>query len=338
MNRKILFHQTGNSQVLKLSEEKTPMPSQGEVVVAMKAVGLNRADNLFHNGFYLVTPRFPSSLGIEGSGIVHDTGKDVTEFRKGEPVSILPSFDLRKYGVLGDYALVPAGSLMKLPDTFSMVEGASVWVPYFTAYAGLVLKGNLKRRNAPVVVISAASSPVGLAAIQIAKRYNATVIATTRTSDKKSFLFENGADYMIATTDENVVEEIMKITNNKGFDIALDAIAGPFVNQLAIAAAPEASIVIYGALSMEETPYPLIQATVKGLNISSLHVNVNLLKHPDRLGEAKSDIISGFRDGIYYQKTDKSFSFENFREAFEYLEKGNLKGKIIIENFHTPEL
>lgn len=338
MNRKIIFHETGSSQVLKLSEEKIPVPGQGEVVVAMKAVGLNRADNLFHNGFYLVTPRFPSSLGIEGSGVVHDTGKDVTEFRKGELVSILPSFDLRKYGVLGDYALVPAGSLMKLHDSFSMANGASVWVPYFTAYAGLLLKGDLKRRKAPVVVISAASSSVGLAAIQVAKRYDATVIATTRTSDKKSFLFENGADYVVATAEEDLVKEIMKITNNGGFDIALDAIAGSFVNQLVMAAAPEASIVIYGALSLEETPYPLLQATAKGLNISSLHVDVNLLKHPARMEEAKSDIISGFREGIYKQKIDKSFSFENFREAFEYLEKGDLKGKIIIENFQTGGL
>lgn len=337
MNRKIVFHETGNSQVLKLSEEKIPVPGQGEVVVAMKAVGLNRADNLFHNGFYLVTPHFPSSLGIEGAGVVHDTAKDVTEFRKGEAVSILPNFDLRNYGVLGDYALVPAGSLMKLPDNFSMVDGASVWMPYFTAYAGLVLKGDLKRRKAPFVVISAASSSVGLAAIQVAKRYHATVISTTRTSDKKSFLFENGADYVIATAEENLGEEIMKITNNRGFDIALDAIAGSFVNQLVMAAAPEASLVIYGALSLEETPYPLLQATAKGLNISSLHVDVNLLRHPARLEEAKNEIISGFREGIYNQKIDKSFSFENFREAFEYLEKGDLKGKIIIENFQTSE-
>lgn len=332
MNRKIIFHTTGNSEVLKLSKEEIPVPGQKEVVVAVKAVGLNRADNLFHHGFYIVAPHFPSSLGIEGAGIVHATGKDVSDFKKGDRVSILPSFDLSKYGVLGDFALIPAGSLMKLPDDFSMVSGASMWVSYFTAYVGLVQKGDLKQRESPFVVISAASSSVGLAAIQVAKRYKATVIATTRASSKKAFLLKNGADHVIATSEENFVDEIMNITDNKGFDIALDAIAGPFVNQLAMAAAPEASIIIYGALSMEETPYPLFFATAKGINISSLHVDVNLLKHPARMEEAKRDIISGFNGGFYNLIIDKTFSFENFKNAFEYLEKADLQGKIVIEN------
>lgn len=158
------------------------------------------------------------------------------------------------------------------------------------------------------------------------------MIATTRVSEKKDFLFNQGADFVIATEEEDFVSKIAEITEHKGFDIAFDAIAGSFLNLLAEAAAKEASIVVYGALSMEETPYPLFLGTQKGLDISSLHVQVNLLRHLEKFEEAKKDIVTGFEEGYYKAVIDKVFPFDNFKDAYQYLEQASLEGKVLIEN------
>jgi len=332
MNRKVQFSQTGNHEVLEIIQVPVPTPGKGEVVVKMQAYGLNRAEQLFYQGYYLVTPQLPNPLGMEGAGMIHATGEEAGPFVAGDRVSVIPGFDITKYGVLGDYALIPGEALIKLPENFTMIDGASIWMSYLTAYTGLIQKGGLKSKTSPFVVISAASSAVGLSAIQIAKRYQATVIATTRTSAKKKFLLENGADEVIATQEEDFVETIMKITGQKGFDMAFDPLAGSFLNTLSKAAAYEASIVVYGGLSMEETPYPLYPAIAKGLNLSSLHVHVNLIRHPDLLKEATAEIFSGFKEGVYKPVIDRTFNLEDIREAYQYLESGSLTGKVVIEN------
>lgn len=331
--RKVKFNQTGNHEVLEMVNEPIPEPEEDEIVVQMKTFGLNKAEQLFYEGHYLDTPELPNPIGVEGAGIIHSLGEKSDVIKRGDRVSILPAFDFSEYGIMGDYAVVTKDAVIKIPDYFSFRDGSSVWMSFPTAYAGLVLKGRLKERHSPYVVISAASSSVGLSAIQIAKRYKATVIATTRTSKKVDFLLENGADYAIATQEEDFVKRIKKITNDKGFDIALDALAGSFLTSLGEAAAMEASIIIYGnMLSMEDALYPLLPAIAKGLDISSIHVNINLLRHSEKLQEVIEDILSGFKDNLYDPVIDKTFALEDFKDAYAYLEKGSLKGKVLIEN------
>tara|TARA_Y100000782_G_C10188706_1_gene268812 strand:- start:13303 stop:14253 length:951 start_codon:yes stop_codon:yes gene_type:complete len=313
-------------------EEAIPQPGKDEVVVEMKAFGLNRADQLFYHGYYLVTPQFPNPLGVEGAGVIHTVGDGVSLFSVGDRVSIVPAFDFSKYGVIGDYAVVPKEAVIAMPESFSFKDGSSIWMSFLTAYAALVLKGKLQDREAPYVVVSAASSSVGLAAIQIAKRHGATVIATTRTADKKAFLLENGADEVIATAEEDFKTRIMELTQGKGFDLAVDALAGSFLSTLGEVAAFEASIVVYGAaLFMEDIFYPLFPAIAKGLDVSSVHININLLQHPKRLQEAVRNIVSGFEAGAYRSVVDQVFKLEDFREAYAYLENGSLKGKVLLE-------
>lgn len=333
MPKKIIFNQTGSHEVLEMIDEAIPEPAADEVVVKMKTFGLNRADQLFYQGNYLITPQFPSPIGVEGAGIIHSLGKKITNLKKGDRVSILPAFDFSKYGVLSEYAVVPKDAVIKIPEQLFFKDGASIWMSFLTAYAGLILKGKLKERNTPDVVISAASSSVGLSAIQIAKSYKATVIATTRTSEKRDFLLKNGADYVIATQEDDFVQKIQNITNDKGFDIAFDALAGSFLNTLGEAAALEASIIIYGAaLFMEQTLYPLSPAIAKGLDVSSIHTNINLLRHPDKRKEAIKDIVSGFEKGVYRPVVDRVFPFSRFEDAYGYLEKGSVKGKVLLEH------
>jgi NADPH:quinone reductase-like Zn-dependent oxidoreductase len=183
MPRIVRFHEVGDANVLKLEELPKPQPKEGEVLLRVEAIGLNRAEVMFRSGQYLYQPSFPSLLGYEAAGIVEAVGPRVTGLKPGDRVSSIPSFSLIEYGTYGEYAVLPAHALTPYPANLSPVEGASIWMQYLTAY-GVVEFGGLKEGQH--LLITAAASSVGLAAIQIAKAVGAISIATTRNKAKAS--------------------------------------------------------------------------------------------------------------------------------------------------------
>ena len=180
----VRFHQVGSAEVLQLDELPIPEPGAGEVRLRVKAIGLNRAEVMFRQGKYLVAPKFPSKLGYEASGVVEAVGPGVDRAWLGKTVSTVPAFPADKYGVYGEVAIVPASALAEYPAHLSFEEGTSIWMQYLTAYGALVMHG--KAAKGDFVLLTAASSSVGLAAIEIVKAENGVSIAATRTSRKKA--------------------------------------------------------------------------------------------------------------------------------------------------------
>ena len=220
---------------------------------------------MYYRGFYFEKPTLPSRIGYEGSGTVEAVGPGVDPAWVGKKVATVPGFSQNQYGLLGEEAIVPATSLAEYPANLSSIEAAAIWMQYLTAYGALILFGKVVAED--FVIITAASSSVGLAAIQIAKDVGATAIATTRTSKKRSELLSLGADHVIATDEEDLPDRVAAITGGKGARIIFDPVAGPFVETLAAAAAPGGIIFEYGALSMQPTPFPLMAALPKGLAV-----------------------------------------------------------------------
>ena len=142
-----------------------------------------------------------------------------------------------------------------IPKNYPPKEGTAIWMQYITAYGALVEYGDIT--SGDFVLISAASSSVGLAAIQITKAAGALAIATTRGESKKQMLLDNGADYVIVTNDENLTNRVMEITNGQGVNLIFDPVADSFLETLANAAARGATMIEYGALSPEPTTFPL---------------------------------------------------------------------------------
>ena len=206
----VRFHECGGPEVLKLEEVPTPDPGQGEVRMRVEAIGLNRAEVLFRQGKYVVRSHPPCTLGYEAAGVVEAVGDGVDKKLLGKRVSTVPSFGADKYGVYGEVAIVPAYSLAAYPEKLSPQEGTSIWMQYLTAYGALVQLGKITRGD--FVLITAASSSVGIAAIEIAKAEGAVSIATTRTSKKKAELLSLGADHVIATQEEDLVKRVGEIT------------------------------------------------------------------------------------------------------------------------------
>jgi NADPH2:quinone reductase len=253
MPKQVVFHETGDAHVLKIEDQPVCEPGAGEVRINVAAIGLNRAEIMFRRGQYLEQPQFPSRLGYEASGVVDALGPGVEGLNVGDRVSTIPAFSMVQYGVCGESAIVPAHAVAAYPENLSPAEGTSIWMQYMTAYGALVNYGKLKQGD--VVLITAASSSVGLAAIQMVKAANATAIASTRGAGKKQALLDAGADHVIVTDEENLVERVMAITASNGATILFDPVAGPMLTTLAQATARGGTIFVYGALAPAPTPY-----------------------------------------------------------------------------------
>src|SRR5258707_15660812 len=211
MSRTIKFAQAGGPEVLEFIETQVPAPGPHEVRIKVKAIGINRAESMWRNDKYIEPVKFPAGLGYEAAGIVNAVGKDVTDFAVGDAVSTIPAFSMNQYFTYGEVVLAPAYAVVKHPQSLSFVEAASVWMMFLTAYGALIFDAQVKAGD--FVIIPAASSSVGLAAIQLTNYAGAIPIALTRTSEKKKRLLDGGAVHAVATHEHDMVADGMHITN-----------------------------------------------------------------------------------------------------------------------------
>jgi len=327
MPRIVRFHQLGGPEVLKIEEIPSQQPGRGEVRLRVQAVGLNRAESMFYHGQYLEQATFPSRLGYEAAGVVEAVGEGVDPGWIGKSVATVPGFSMTRYGTLGEEAVVPAAALGEYPPSLTPAQASAIWMQYLTAYGALVHYGNVQAGD--FVSIPAASSSVGLAAIQIVRDAGATAIAVTRTSAKREQLVALGAHHVIASQEEDYVKRIQDITAGKGVRLTFDPVAGPEVEKLAAAAAPGGTIFEYGLLSGQPTPFPLLHALSKGLSIRG-YILMEITLDPGQLEKAKEYVYERLADGRFVPRIAKAFPFEQTVEAYRYLESNQQVGKVVI--------
>ena len=327
MTKVIQIEKIGGPENLTLREVSLPEPGHGEVKLRVHAVALNRADVLYMRGVYAEKPDLPSRVGYEAAGIVEAVGSGVDRTWIGKRVATIPAFSVNTYGVLGEEAIVPATALGEYPATLSDIEAAAIWMQYLTAYGALVRLGQLAKGD--FVIIPAASSSVGIAAIQIVNAEGATAIAATRTSQKRDELLSAGAAHVIATKEEDLIERVRQITGGVGARLIFDPVAGAYVETLAAAAATGGILFEYGTLAMEPTPFPLVAAIGKGLAVRGYSVR-GLTSDPNLLNPAKRYVFERLADGRLRPKIAKIFRLEDAVEAYRHLESNEQVGKIVI--------
>ena len=327
MPKIVRFHEVGGPEVLRFEEQVSKQPGKGEVRLKVRAVGLNRAESLFFRGQYMEQPKLPAGIGYEAAGVVDAVGPDVDKKWLGKLTSTIPAFSMNDYAMLGEEVIAPVAALGEYPAKLSPVEGAAIWMQYLTAYGALIAVAHLAKGD--YVVISAASSSVGIAAVEITKAEGAVSIATTRKSNKKAELISLGADHVIATEEEDLIARIMEITSGKGARVIFDPIAGPHLEELAKAAAIGGIVVEYGWLSMRPTPFPLQAALGKGLSIRGYSVR-EITRNPEKLAAGKKYVYDRLADGRFHPKVAKTFPFAQTVEAYKYLESNAQVGKVVI--------
>ncbi|HEV2272606.1 MAG TPA: zinc-dependent alcohol dehydrogenase family protein [Acidobacteriaceae bacterium] len=328
MPKIVRFYQTGGPEVLRVEEAPSEQPKANEVHIQVQAIGLNRAEALFRQGAYFEQPVLPSRIGYEISGIIDAVGPGVTAFKAGDKVSTVPGYSQSRYGAYGESALAPLDSVVRYPDNLSPTQAAAIWMQYLTAWGGLIYRGKLKAGQA--VLIPAASSSVGLAAIELTKLAGATAIACTRTSGKKQALLDFGADAVIVSQEENLPEAVTKITSGRGANLIFDPVGGKFVETLAQAAAREALILEYGSLSGEPTPFPLLAAFQKAFNMSA-YTLMEVKAQPELYKTGVEYVYEHLKSGKLKPVIDhKSFSLGQIADAHRYMESNQQFGKIVV--------
>lgn len=327
MARIVRIHEYGDASVLKLESVDVPAPASGEVQIEVKAFGLNRAEVMFRNHAYLQEAQFPSRLGYEAAGVVAAVGAGVSEFKVGDAVSLIPPLDIAKWGTYGELANVPAELTVKHPSNLSFEQAAASWMQYVTAWGALVEQARLTKND--FVLVTAASSSVGLAAFQIARMVGATSIAVTRTRAKKQALLDAGAAHVIVSDEEDIVAAVMALTDGHGARVVFDPIGGPGFEQLTQSMARGGILLEYGALSPEPTPFPLFTVLGKSLTLKG-YLYAEIVADPAALARAKAFIGDGLASGALKPVIAKTFALEDIQEAHRFLEANQQVGKIVV--------
>jgi NADPH2:quinone reductase len=328
MPKAVRFHSVGGPEVLKIEEVPTRQPEAGEAVIKVEAVGLNRAESMFFRGEYLEKVSLPAGVGYEVYGTVTAVGPGGDASLVGKKRSTIPGYSMNENPSLAEEAVVPADALVEVPASLSAVQAAAVWMQYCTAWGAIVERGKVgQREEHDFVIVTAASSSVGLAAIQIARAEGATVIATTRTSAKKKALLEAGAHHVIATTEEDLPAKVKEISGGKGARVIFDPVGGDYLNVLADAAARFGTIYLYGFLSGGSNQYPI---NGFGKSVALEGYTFNVFRGTPQWETMKTYIQAKLADGTLVPKVDRTFALADVVEAYRYLESNQQVGKIVI--------
>ncbi|HEY2205943.1 MAG TPA: zinc-dependent alcohol dehydrogenase family protein [Pseudonocardia sp.] len=335
MVRTIRFHQLGGPEVLRYEDLPVRPPGPGEARIRVDAVGLNRAEVAFRRGTYLERPDLPSGLGSEAAGEVLEVGPDVSRWRPGDAVSVVPAFSQRDYPVYAQEAVVPAAALVARPDGMDAVTGAAVWMPYVTVY-GMVAEVT-RVRPGDRVLVTAASNSIGLAALQVLRHLGAVPVATTPAEPQRAALLAAGAERVLVTgppgqETEGLAAAVREATDGHGADLVLDAVGGPSVSQLVLGCAPGATVLVHGGLSGLPTPLP--GGGYAPVWLRRFHV-FEITTDPVTLRRAEHFVRAGLAGGVLRPIVDRVFEFDDVAAAHEYIDSPDrAPGKPVLRVSH----
>ena len=328
MPRSVQFREFGGPEVLKIVEVDRPVPKDDEVLINVKALGLNFSDVLTRRDPLFRSGGLPASLGYEASGIVDAVGRNVAHVKVGDAVNIVPAFDFKQYTAYGEMMLAPGRAVVRQPEGLSFEQGASIWVTFLTLYDGILDDAGIAAGEH--VVITAASSSVGMAAIQLLNLLGAVPIALTRTSTKRQKLLDAGAKHVIAYQESDAVEEVMKLTEGRGVRVVFDSVGGDLLPTLTRMTFTNGIIYVFGASGGQQASLPLIDYIRKMLTLKGWSPRKYLFLDDARLGQAVAFISDAINSGKLTPAIDRVFDFDDIVEAHRYLESAQQFGKIVV--------
>jgi NADPH:quinone reductase-like Zn-dependent oxidoreductase len=325
MARTVRLHRFGGPEVLQLDEVAIGAPGVGEVRMRVAAIGLNRIEAVFRAGHFMPA-EFPTRIGYEAAGTIEAVGPGVAGYACGDRVAALFGLPMDRYGTYAEAILYRADHLVKVMEPVSLIDAAASWMQYGTAYALVEVAGV---RAGDFVVITAASSSVGLAAIQLANCENAIPIAVTRSRSKAAALRAAGAAHVIVSEHEGAAARVREITGGAGARILFDAVAGPALPALIPAVAPGGIIIAYGFLAGTscELPLPLLMQN----NITLRGFAANSLIEQSAVRARMIDYINrGLVSGALRPVIARTFTLAQIAAAHRYLVSNAQLGKIVV--------
>lgn len=335
--RQIVTTATGGIEVLKVQEKPDPEPRDGQVVIRVRAAGLNFADILSRQGLYPDSPPKPCVMGYEVSGVVEAAGKDVNSSFVGKSVVAMTRF-----GGQAELVAVKATQMFEKPKELTFEQAAAIPVNYLTAYALLVVMGSLHHGES--VLIHNAGGGVGLAALDIAKKIGAETYGTA-SPGKHKFLAERGLDHAIDYRMQDWLPVLQQLTNGRGVDLVIDPIGGAHWKKSYAALRHTGRLGMFGISTVSANglagklnmlkaaiqtprfhPFGLINKNrgVFGLNLG------HMWHEPEKVAVWMRDILRGVEEGWINPHVDQAFSFDEVGKAHRYLEERKNIGKVVL--------
>ena len=262
----VRYHECGEADVLRWESVQDPEPTAGELLIKVEAAGVNYADVMRRSGKYHFKVDFPAPLGTEAAGTVLKLGRGVNEFAVGDRVFCRTT----KAGCQAEMVVAPVDEVLRIPNNISFVDATALPVIFLTAYH--MLKTQAPLRPGETVLIQAAASGVGTAAVQLAKVWGARIFATASSDEKLEFVKKLGADVCINYQKFDFVSEVMKHTDGVGVDRVLECVGGDVLTKSFDALAPGGRLMIYGRSSGSLPPILPEQIFAKNLHVAGLNI------------------------------------------------------------------
>jgi putative PIG3 family NAD(P)H quinone oxidoreductase len=321
----VIIREPGGPDVLDIVERAVPKPGPGEVLIKVRAAGVNRPDCLQREGAYPPPPGAPDIPGLEIAGDIVACGDGVTELAPGKAVcALVPG------GGYGEYCVAPAGSVLPLPDGYSYVEAAAVPETFFTVWHNVFQRGGLKPGES--LLVHGGTSGIGTTAIQLAKAFGSTVYATAGSAEKCEACIRLGATAAIDYREQDFVAEIRTLTARRGVDVILDMVGGDYIDRNYEAAAADGRIVQIAFLGG-----PKATANFAKLMMKRLTHTGSTLRARD-IG-FKAALAADLHDEVWPLLSNRTLGpiidtvvpFSQVRAAHERIEDGGHIGKIVLD-------
>ncbi|HZR24623.1 MAG TPA: NADPH:quinone oxidoreductase family protein [Vicinamibacterales bacterium] len=321
--RAVLCKSYGSPDTLVVEENPSPVAGPGEVVVSVKACGVNFPDVLIIENKYQLKPPLPFSPGSELAGVVKSVGDGVTNARVGDRVLAITG-----YGAFAEEVKVDAKRLVPIPAGMDFVTAASFGLTYATSDHALRDRGELKAGE--TLLVLGAAGGVGIAAIEIGKALGARVIACASTDDKLAVCREHGADATINYATEDLRERIKALTDSKGPNVIYDPVGGPYTEPALRSIAWRGRLLVVGFAAGEIPKIPLNLTLLKGCSIVGVFWGDFARREPQHFAQSVDQLGRWFANGQLKPHVSATFPLERAADALKVMATRQVKGKLVL--------
>jgi NADPH:quinone reductase len=321
--RAVLCKAYGPPESLVVEEVESPVPGPGEVVISVKASGVNFPDVLIIQNKYQVKPPLPFSPGSEVAGVVKAVGDNVTHVKPGDEV-----FAFTTYGGFAEEVKTEARRLLPIPPGMTYTTAASFGLTYATSDHALRDRGELKAGE--TLLVLGAAGGVGLAAVEIGKALGAHVIACASSDDKLAVCREHSADDTINYATEDLRERIKAITGGKGADVIYDPVGGPYTEPALRSIAWRGRLLVVGFAAGDIPKIPLNLTLLKGCAIVGVYWGEFTRREPERFAAAMRQLGEWYRDGKITPHVSATFPLERAADALAAMAQRRVVGKVVL--------
>jgi NADPH2:quinone reductase len=315
----IRVYEFGGPEMMKLEEVPDLTPGQGQVVVNVKAIGVNPVDTYVRSGTYAAKPPLPYTPGMDAAGTVEALGHGVENVKVGERVYVSGTLS----GAYAEQALCDASQVHRLPERVSFAQGAGVNVPYATAYRALYYRGHAQPGE--TVLIHGASGGVGIAAVQMTRAAGLTVIGTAGTEKGRKLVLEQGAHYALDHRQEGYTDEIIRLTKGRGVDLILEMLANVnLAKDLTLLALRGRVVVIGNRGSIEINPRAAMQRDLSILALTLMNAG------KEELVSIHAALVAGLENGTLKPVVGRQMPLAQAPDAHRAVMEPGAHGKIVL--------